>query len=82
MLEKDERLGQTFGPVELAIECAKAKASENAYRYNRIRPIILEIRPIIETELRRKDKGMKPPPNEVLDKLLVPMRGEVLDIDT
>lgn len=82
MIEKDEKLGETYGPIELAIECAKAKAGGDAYRFNRIRAVILDIRPVIETELRRKDKGMKPPPDEVLEKLLTPMPGEPVTVVT
>jgi hypothetical protein len=82
MIEKDEKLGETYGPIELAIECAKAKAGGDAYRFNRIRAVMLDIRPVIETELRRKDKGMKPPPDEVLEKLLTPMPGEPVTVVT
>ena len=75
MLEHDPKLGKTFSPVELALEAARCKVAGDWYRFNRIYPILKDIRPVLETELMRKGLGMKPSPSEVLDKLIVPMHG-------
>jgi hypothetical protein len=51
------------------MEAARAKVLGNIERFAQIRPMLLEHRIDIETELRKKGRGMVPPPHLVLDKL-------------
>jgi hypothetical protein len=59
--------------MELAMEAAKAKVNNDFHRFSRIRPVLLMYRQVIEAEMRRKDQGMKPAPDVVIDKLLIKM---------
>ncbi len=52
------------------MEAAKAKVNNDYHRFTRIRPVLLKYRAVIEDEMRRKDKGMKPAPDVIMDKLL------------
>jgi len=54
----------------LAIEGARAKAANEVDRYSKIRPIIVDNKTLIESELRRKGKGRGPPPHIVIERLL------------
>lgn len=74
----DDKIGKTFSAVELCLEAARTKTKGDFRRFNRIYPVLINIRPTLESELLRKGMGMKPTPIEVLDKLLVPMHGEML----
>ena len=56
--------------MELAIYCAKAKVIKDYQLYKRIRPIILEHRVKVESELMRAGKGICPAPFLVVEKLL------------
>ena len=78
----DTRLGRQFTPVELALECARAKVNNDHDRFNRIKPIIAQIKDVIETELRKSDLGMKPHPREVIRRLLLPMTGRPVESQT
>lgn len=77
--ERDERMGGRYTPVELAIECARAKVSGNHNRFDKIKTVIKDIKDIVEQELRKRDLGMKPAPHEILKKLLEPMNGKPSD---
>lgn len=52
------------------MEAARAKVMGDLDRYKQIRPMLIEHRLDIETELRKKGKGMVPPPHVVMDKLI------------
>lgn len=52
------------------MEAARAKVMGDLNRYKQIRPMLIEHRLDIETELRKKGKGMVPPPHVVMDKLI------------
>jgi hypothetical protein len=77
MLDPDKKIGKTYTPIELALEAARCRVADDFARFNRIYPILKDIRPVLETELMRKGLGMKPSPIEVLDKLLIPMHGSM-----
>jgi len=57
------------------MEAAKAKVNKDYHRFTRIRPVLLKYRAVIEAEMRRKDKGMKPAPDVIMDKLLLKMES-------
>ena len=57
------------------MEAAKAKVNNDYHRFTRIRPVLLKYRAVIEAEMRRKDKGMKPAPEVIIDKLLLKMES-------
>ena len=54
----------------MAIEGARAKAANEMDRYSKIRPIIVDNKTLIESELNRKGKGIGPPPHIVIERLL------------
>jgi len=56
--------------MELAIEGARAKAANELDRYSKIRPIIVDNKNLIESELLRRGKGIVPPPHIVIERLL------------
>jgi hypothetical protein len=61
--------GKKYSLIDLTMEAARAKVLGNIERFAQIRPMLLEHRIDIETELRKKGRGMVPPPHLVLDKL-------------
>lgn len=75
-------MGRTFTAVELALECARCKVNNDHDRFAKIRPIVAQIKDVIEVELRKSDLGMRPHPREVLKKLLVPMSGRPVEETT
>ena len=62
--------GKKYTLVELTMEAARAKVMNDVVRYKQIRPILLEHRITIEAELRKRGKGMNPPPHVVMEKLI------------
>ncbi len=62
--------GRIFTPVELALDCVRARVIRDVNRFKRIRPILLEHRVNVEADLRKASKGLWPAPYLVMEKLL------------
>lgn len=54
----------------MALECTKALVIKDFERYKKIKPLIIDHRVAIESELRQTGKGKCPAPYQVLDRLL------------
>lgn len=49
--------GKIYGVIELAQEGARAKVVKDFERYRKVRPILIEHRIAVETELKKVSKG-------------------------
>lgn len=62
--------GDIYNPMQLCILAAKARSLGEERLLNSIKPILNKYRVEIEAELRKRGKGMQPPPHIVMNKVL------------